>query len=288
MLGLLIFSLGCEKKTDEKSLLPERNLSQNFKNYWFSGEAEVTSYKLDQSRYGESRSGTAVMIFVTEDFLPESQVKATSQDPDNIPVLKLNATKSFNTGIYPYSIMQSTFFPLEGNSHALKISASIQEWCGQVYMQLNNRSNFEIKSHSYFAGEADYELNLDKTYLENEIWTLLRIDPEQLPTGAFQMVPSFEYIRRYHSEIKSYQAIAEFYQDKELTVYKISYPDLKRNLKIYYHNSFPFSIEKWEETIEKDGEKYVTTATKMTEIKLAYWNKNSNIHLHLRETLNLN
>lgn len=288
MLGLLIFSLGCEKKPDEKSLLPERNLSQNFKNYWFSGEAEVTSYKLDQSRYGEPRSGTAVMIFVTEDFLPESQVKASSQDPDNIPVLKLNATKSFNTGIYPYSIMQSTFFPLEGNSHALKISASIQEWCGQVYMQLNNRSNFEIKSHSYFAGEADYELNLDKTYLENEIWTLLRIDPEQLPTGAFQMVPSFEYIRRYHSEIKPYKAMAEFYQDKELTVYKISYPDLKRNLKIYYHNSFPFGIEKWEETIEKDGEKYVTTATKMTEIKLAYWNKNSNIHLHLRETLNLN
>lgn len=288
MLGFLILSLGCEKKTDEKLLLPERNLSQNFKNYWFSGEAEITSYKLDQTRYGESRPGTAVLIFVTEDFLPESQVKANSQNKSNIPVLKLNATKNFITGIYPYSIMQSTFFPLEGNSHALKITTSIQEWCGQVYMQLNNRSDFEIKSHSYFEGEADHELNLDKTYLENEIWTLLRIDPEQLPTGSIQMVPSFEYIRLDHTEIKAYQATAEFYQDKELSVYKITYPELNRNLKIYYHNSFPFRIEKWEETTERDGKKDVTTATKMVEIKSAYWNKNSNNHLHLRDTLNLN
>lgn len=288
LLGLMIFSLGCEKKPDGKSILPERNLSQNFKNYWFSGEAEITSYKLDQSRYGESRPGTAVLIFVSEDFLPESQVKANSQNPGNIPVLKLNATKNFITGIYPYSIMQSTFFPLEGNQHALKITASIQEWCGQAFMQLNNRSDFEIKSHSYFEGEADHELNLDKTYLENEVWTLLRVDPEQLPTGTIQMIPSFEYIRLDHTEIKSYQAMAEFYQEKELSVYKITYPELKRELKIYYHNSFPFSIEKWEETTEKKGKKRITTATKMTEIKSAYWTKNSNNHLHLRDTLNLN
>lgn len=288
LLGLLIFSLGCEKKPDGKSILPERNLSQNFKNYWFSGEAEITSYKLDQNRYGESRPGTAVLIFVTEDLLPESQVKANVQNPGTIPVLKLNATKNFITGIYPYSIMQSTFFPLEGNEHALKITASVQEWCGQAFMQLNNRSNFEIKSHSYFEGEADHELNLDKTYLENEVWTLLRVDPEHLPTGTIKMIPSFEYIRLDHIEIRAYEATAEFYQDKELSVYKITYPELKRELKIYYHNSFPFSIEKWEETTEKDGKKNSTTATKMTEIKSAYWNKNSNNHLHLRDTLNLN
>lgn len=288
LLGLMLLCVGCEKKPDEKSMLPERNLSQNFKNYWFSGQAEITSYKLDQNRYGESRAGTAVLIFVTEDFLPESQVKANSANQSNIPVLKLNATKNFITGMYPYSIMQSTFLPLEGNSHALKITASIQEWCGQVYMQLNNRSDFEIKSHSYFEGEADHQLNLDKTYLENELWSLLRIDPEKAPTGTIQMIPSFEHIRLDHTEIRPYQAIAEFYQDEELSVYKITYPELNRELKIYYHNSFPFGIEKWEETTEKDGKEYVTTATKMTTIKSAYWTKNSNKHLHLRDTLNLN
>ena len=129
---------------------PKTKLSKEFKAYWYNGEAEITSYKLEQARYGEMRSGTAVMVFVTEDFLPKEQVKADTYNEKNTPVLKLNSTKNFNTGIYPYSIMQSTFYPVANNQHALKISASVQEWCGHVYTQLNNRNDFEVTSHSYF------------------------------------------------------------------------------------------------------------------------------------------
>lgn len=289
---IVLFSLtlnfGCDQNSTKTEKLPTQELSSEFKEYWFAGEAEITSYKLEQSRYGEPRSGTAVLIFVTEDFLPEAQVKADEKDDNNIPVLKLNATKNFITGIYPYSIMQSTFYPLEGNSHALKVSASVQEWCGHVYTQLNNRKNFEITSHSYFEGEADQNLKLDKTWLENEVWTQLRINPDSLPTGELQIIPSFEFLRLAHVEIKAYPAKAEFYQDDSLSVYKIHYPELKRDLKIYYRTIFPFNIEKWEETIKKNGESFTTTATKMERIKSAYWNKNSNKDLPLRENLNLN
>jgi hypothetical protein len=124
--------------------------------------------------------------------------------------------------------------------------------------------------------------------LENEVWTQLRIDPELLPTGDISMIPSFEYLRLAHQEIKAYNALAEFYQDGDWSVYKISYPELKRNLKIYYSNIAPFKIEKWQEEIEVNGKLYTTTATKMNEIKSDYWNKNSNKDLHLREQLNLN
>ena len=146
-----------EEKNGEKSVLstktPEktitlRNLSKEFKEYWYSGEAEITSYSLLQERYGEIREGTAVNVFVTEDFLPEEQVKANNASEKNISVMKLNQMKNFNTGIYPYSIMGSTFSPITNSGHALKVSAGVQEWCGQVYMQLNNRENFEIESHS--------------------------------------------------------------------------------------------------------------------------------------------
>jgi hypothetical protein len=284
----LTLTFGCDQNSAKSEKLPTRELSADFKEYWFAGEAEITSYKLDQSRYGEQRDGTAVLIFVTEDFLPEAQVKADEKKDSNIPVLKLNAVKKFNTGIYPYSIMQSTFYPLEGNSHALKISASIQEWCGHVYTQLNNRKNFEITSHSYFDGEADQNLKLDQNWLENEVWTQLRINPDSLPTGKLQMIPSLEFLRMAHIEIKAYPAVAEFYQDDSLSVYKIHYPELQRELKIYYHLIFPFNIEKWEETIQKNGESFTTTATKMEGIKSAYWNKNSNKDLPLRENLNLN
>ncbi len=279
---------GCKKFISKNESFTPLELSSNFKEYWFQGKAEITSYKLEQSRYGEPRSGTAVLIFVTEDFLPKAQVKADEKNDSNIPVLKLNAVKKFNTGIYPYSIMQSTFYPLVGNSHALKVSASIQEWCGHVYTQLNNRENFEIISNSYFEGEADQNMELDKTWLENEVWTQLRINPDSLPTGELQMIPSLEYLRLAHIEIKAYQATAEFYQDDSLSVYKISYPELQRDLKIYYETSFPFNIEKWEETTEKNGETSTNTATKMESIKSDYWNKNSNKDLPLREKLNLN
>lgn len=286
-LFLLTFLIGCKSVSTESSL-PERKLTEDFKSYWFNGEAEITSYKLDQSRYGESREGTAVLVFVTEEFLPETQVKANSKSSSTIPVLKMNSIKKFYAGIYPYSIMQSAFYPLEGKSHALKVSASIQEWCGHVYIQLNNRKDFKINSHSYFEGEADKQLELPKTYLENEVWNQLRIDPNLLPTGEISMIPSFEALRLEHREIKAYRAFAEFYQDGDWSVYKINYPELKRDLKIYYSNMAPFKIEKWQEETEVNGKLYSTTATKMKEIKSDYWNKNSNKDLHLREQLNLN
>jgi len=285
---LLILLTGCKGAPDDDFLLSDRKVSEEFKSYWFNGEAEVTSYKLIQSRYGESREGTAMLVYVTEDFLPDAQVKANAKSDITIPVIKLNATKNFNTGIYPYSIMQSTFYPLEGTSSALKISASIQEWCGHVYIQLNNKDEFKLVSHSYFEGEADKKMRLPKTYLENEVWTQLRIDPNLLPTGEISMIPSFEYLRLDHQEIKAYPAMAEFYQDGEWSVYKISYPVLKRELKIYYSNFAPFKIQQWIEETEVNGKLYSTSAKKMEEIKSDYWNKKSNNDLHLREQLNLN
>lgn len=284
-LTLLILS-GCNASR-EQSKLPPRELPAGFADYWFQGEAEITSYELEQYRYGEPRKGTAVLVFVTEHFLPEVQVKANGKRDFTVPVIKLNATKKFVTGIYPYSIMESTFYPLEGDEHAIKLSASVQEWCGQVYMQLNNKKSFAIRSHSYFKGEADQFIDLSKTHLENEVWTQLRIDPEKLPLGSIEMLPSLEYIRLAHIDIKAYEANAEFYRDGDLSVYRIVYPELQRTLKIYYHNRFPFKIEKWEETIKKNGESFTSTAKKMNEIKTDYWNKNSNKHLPLRDTLNL-
>ena len=159
------FSANKETETTAQTSKPSTPLSQEFKGYWYNGEAEINSYKLEQARYGEMREGTAVLLFVTEPFLSDKQVKADKTNPSNTSVLKLNATKNFNTGIYPYSIMQSTFFPVDNNQHALKISCSVQEWCGHVYMQLNNRNDFEIMSHSYFESEADEDLNLNKANL---------------------------------------------------------------------------------------------------------------------------
>lgn len=265
-----------------------QTLSDEFKAYWFDNTAEITSYTLEQARYGEIRNGNAVLVFVTEPFLKEEQVKADQSSPTNILVLKLNATKNFHTGIYPYSIMQSIFYPLANNQHALKISSSVQEWCGQVYTQLNNRSDFEVTSHSYFEGEADENFNLEKTTIENELWTQLRMDPKSLPTGDLEIIPSFEFLRLRHIPFKAYAASAELGSD----TYKITYPDLNRSLSIHFNPQFPYEITSWEESfISGTGESAKTLTTKATRIKTIksdYWNKTTNADFSLRESLGLN
>ena len=277
-------------KNEELKSETQRNISNEFKNYWYGGKAEITSYLLLQERYGEIREGTAVNIFLSETFLPEVQVKANNFSEENISVLKLNQMKNFNTGIYPYSIMSSTFSPIAHSGHPLKVSSGVQEWCGQVYMQLNNRDNFEIESHSYFESEADQKLSLPKTWVENEIWNLIRINPEELPTGDIMIVPSFEYLRLRHKEIKQHSAFASLKQGDSITIYTLNYPDIQRQLMIFFHSAFPYEIEKWEETNaadQNDTLRLKTTAVKLKRIKSAYWNNNSNESAHFRDSLGI-
>jgi hypothetical protein len=270
--------------TTQKAAIP---LSQEFKDYWYASEAEITSYQLEQARYGEMRQGTAVLVYVTEDFDKKLQVKADQNNSTNIPVLKLNATKKFNTGIYPYSIMQSTFFPVNNNKHALKVSCSVQEWCGHVFMQLNNREQFTVGSHSYFQSDADQKFEISKDILENELWTQLRIDPKSLPQGYTHIIPSLEYSRLKHVELKSYKAIGTLTEN----TYTIEYPELNRTLSITFNPQFPYDILGWEETFKsgfgKNAKMMTTKATKLKTIKSAYWGKNSNADENLRETLML-
>ncbi len=277
-------------KTDNATVY-KGALTDDFKAYWYVGEAEITSYELKQARYGEMRHGKAVLIYVTEPFLADKQVKADGNKVDNISVLKLNYTKNYLTGIYPYSIMGSSFYPVYDNQHALKLSLSVQEWCGHVYAQINNRVKFEVTSHSYFENEADQNFTLEKTILENELWNKIRINPENLPVGSLKIIPSLEYIRLAHKELKEYSAIATLEKSGEIGSYKIDYPELERTLSIRFSTLFPYTIESWEETFVggfgAKSQKLTTTAKKIKTIKSAYWQKNSNSDVFLRDSLSL-
>ncbi len=280
---LLAFTISnCNRQT-KADLNPgkERELTEEFKSYWYNNTAEITSYSLEMERYGEMREGTAVLIYVTEDFLANEQVKANRRDEETIPILKLNSTKNFMTGIYPYSMMSSTFYPVLTESHALKVSTSIQEWCGNTYAQINNRNAFEITSHSYFQHEADQNFNLEKTWLEDEFWTLLRIDPAALPTGEITVIPSLEFTRLRHKTIQPMRTIATFTEEETVFNYSLYYPSLERTLTIKFQKEAPFVIEEWEEQIEE----YTSKAIKMGQIQADYWNNTSNTEESMREEL---
>jgi hypothetical protein len=130
------------------------------------GRAEIGTYDLVFPRYGATRRGVAVAVFVTETFSNSLRVKSDpGQHPksDEFPVMKLNLVRDFQTGIYDYNLMTSAFVALASVNHrpagsATKVSFSSQEWCGNVYAQLLlDDGSARHTLHSYFDGEADRE-----------------------------------------------------------------------------------------------------------------------------------
>ncbi|MDB4345730.1 hypothetical protein OAA45_00225 [bacterium] len=223
--------------------------SDQVRDFWFAG-AEINRYELSQIRYGESHPGHAEFIFVTEPFLIKQQVKNESGGSPTTDLLKLNALRTFNTGIYPYRTMTSTFQPidLEAYPQALKTNTSVQDWCGQVFQQFNKTDNgWRVELRSYFQRDGDQELKLPQVWLEDELWTRLRLDPKSLPTGNFQLVPGAILARFNLLPIQPLDAVANLENRGEQTSYIVCYPELRRKLIIRFDTMFPHIIREWEE-----------------------------------------
>jgi hypothetical protein len=72
--SIILFLLSCGNKNPSPTLsenplaIQVKKSSDPFNEYWYQGKAEITSYDLQQARYGENREGSAVLVFVSEDF----------------------------------------------------------------------------------------------------------------------------------------------------------------------------------------------------------------------------
>ena len=266
-----------------------------FGNYWYQGKAEITSYDLKQLHYGEPRAGKAVLIFVTEDFSRSRHVKLegiTRTDGDKVTVLKLNSMKEFITGIYPYSLMSSVFTPLSGDRdpHSLKVTTSVQEWCGHTFVQIDLRENvFHVAHHSYFESEADQTVRLAPVILEDELWSKIRINPGALPTGDARVIAGTQFQRLSRSAFAVEHASAALATDDAVSSYTLAYEH--RTLTIRFSTAFPHEIVGWEESITQDSgdatRVLATQAVRDTTILLDYWTHNSLTDEVLREVLNL-
>ncbi len=260
--------------------------------YWYSGKAEITSFKLEQVRYGEIHEGTAVFVFVTEPFSPTNFVKADQPSPSDVSVLKLNQTRKFNTGIYPDSIMTSSFLPFKQGDHSIKVSLSSQEWCGHMYMEVRKQKtkNFQVDIDSYFEGESKQGYSSALALMEDDVWTMIRIR-EDLPTGKISMYPSLLAARLLHIEYKPYACTASVNNKGTSTFYTLEYPELNRTLKIEFEQAHPHKIIAWTETNNSGfgsaKKQLTTTATRMKTITSDYWNHNSVADSTLRKELNL-
>jgi hypothetical protein len=166
-----------------------------FDTYWHDGKAELDGYRLQVSRYGQTRNGQAVLIYVTEPFSDSQRVKVddpTKKTADTVDVFKLNLVRDFQTGIYDYNTMVSVF-SRSADFSPMKISFSSAEWCGHVYEELTFHPDKVSGFYSsYFEGESgNRALDHPKDGVaEENLWILLRgLRGDYLAPGASKTVP---------------------------------------------------------------------------------------------------
>jgi len=246
--------------------------------YWFDGKAEISKYALSQNRYRELHEGEVVLIFVTEDFLTDRQVKNDNYTNKNsVPVLKTNQVRRFATGLYDYSIMTSVFTRADGSATE-KITWSSQDWCGQSFAQLNKKgSQYRLQLRSYFESEGDKDISLKADLLEDELMNMIRINPDLIPTGDIKVLPSVSYLRLSHGAVAARSAMVT---KKALSASEhqisIVYPDIQRSVSITYATASPRNILSFKESYPSAFDKQIrsTQATKESEIHEAYWKLN--------------
>jgi len=291
-LSLFFLLMACDQTTD-KSTNPlaktvSNGIDPSFKDYWYQGKAEISIYELEQNRYQGIHPGQTTLIFVTEDFLTDEQVKNdTYTNPNSTGILKTNLIHRFTTGIYDYSIMTSVFTPVKTRDfpHTLKTTTSSQDWCGQSWMQVNKEGKqYALQQRSYFEKEGDVNVKAPVQMLEDEILNRIRINPAALPQGDIELLPSNQYLRLAHRafEAVSAEASMQEYTGEEFTgaglmQYTLKIPTLQRELTYVFSGKSPYQIEGWTDQYPSAFDQQIrkTIARRQKTVMEPYWEQNS-------------
>jgi hypothetical protein len=259
---------------------------------WGDGQAELSGYDLVFPRYGQPRHGVAVTIFVTETFSNTLRVKADpgKHSPSDIfPVMKLNLVEDFQTGIYDYNVMTSSFVALAAVNgrppgSPTKISYSSQEWCGNSYQQLLfDARAIRSASHSYFDGEADQqgELSYPADGLSEDellLWARGQAGPRLAPGEHrdAQLLTSLQTARQQHTAIAWRRAtLSRLARQRQLSVplgkfnVEVWTVDVPGGIQrtIYVEAAEPHRIVRWESS---NGER----ADLLGSQRMKYWEMN--------------
>ena len=284
LIFLVVLFISCNQSSQDAGgdSVPVATVDDAWGNHWYDGKGEVNTYTLRQSRYADVHPGDAVLIFVTEDLMTDTQVKDEGQgNGKSTSVLKTNILRRFTTGLYDYSIMSSVFTPVDRKQYpnTLKVTTSSQDWCGHSFMQLNHRGGkYKVQQFSYFQKEGDASFQVEADWTEDEILNLIRLNPDLLPKGEIYILPGTVFARLKHIDFQATKAMASTskYQGTEfegdLTTFTLEYPEYNRTLEVFYETKFPHQIVAWKESYPMiSGERSTTTATLKHSERLPYW-----------------
>jgi hypothetical protein len=128
---------------------------------------------------------------------------------------------------------------------------------------------------------------------EDALWTLIRLDPGQLPTGSFELLRgplNARFAHRPVERVRARGALAVQGDDDApggagTLRYTVSFPDSGRELAWVFQPEFPWRIEYFSEKIPG---RPLTEAVREKTTYAWYWNENQPRHENKRrEALNL-
>ena len=246
---LLLSVVSCKSSS---SKIP-KNDQQAFDTYWKQGKTEVFIFDFDQSVDTIHYKGTITFIFEINNISKKRGLKLDEPKKhpgDAIEVMQCNQLMQLSNGTSPSSMMTSVFTPLnyQEHPHSIKWVSSYQDWNDQTFLQANWRSyRYETRYYSSSADEGDLETKLVNAWLEDEIWNKIRVSPDKLPLGQFDMVPAAFYIRSSNIALKEYDATGTITEVQGQYQYSIAYPELNRKVEIYFEKDLPHKILGWKE-----------------------------------------
>ncbi|MEA5459083.1 hypothetical protein VB796_08545 [Arcicella sp. LKC2W] len=224
-----------------------QEIDATFNSYWKKQGVEMSQFVLKQDSV---KIGEVTLSFTLQDF---------EQHEPKEHIQMLSSVFNQKNIDYKYSVTTSTLMPLNIllRPHALEVSSSVQAIHGTEFMKLK----MAPKSYAVIIDgnliKKEEHLALSKTHNEDEIWAKIRQNPETLPQGEFDIIPSLTYWNTVHKtpEVQSAKAELKNYEGKEfigkkLKTYSLNCPDLKRNLTIVFEGDFPFQIVGWQEENE--------------------------------------
>jgi hypothetical protein len=78
--------------------------------------------------------------------------------------------KKFSNRYLSIFYYEQYFYPVHDDQHAIKVTASVQEWCGWVYSQLNNKKRNLKLVHILILEKVKGSATSIKISIENELW----------------------------------------------------------------------------------------------------------------------
>lgn len=279
--------------------------AKSFYSLWYDGNAEISTYALKESRYGEIREGQRVMVFVTEPMRRSTHIKPDVKLPpaEQVKVIKLNDLRKFPTGIYDYSVMTSVFAAVEEKPGipllgTMKVAFTGQEWCGTVFERyLREGDTYEGVLYSYFEsdGETTYSVPVrGEVEAEETLWLRIReLKGPWLREGEsrkMRLIPAVWDRRKRHVPASVVDAVVTKGSAKDVKVVHTALGKIparpfawktpQGTTTVWVEDAWPHRILSWSEA---DG----SSGTLLASRREPYWKRHGTEDIGLRDSLRL-